>query len=177
MWGNDLGSDHERYLCEVAHGGAPVIVTHYPRECKAFYMREEDSGRVDLSRYRCQNGSSGEGSCVRVASGASGVTVAAMDLLMPRVGELIGGSQREERLARLEQAIARNTSVKRASSGDDNGSGPGGDYGWYCDLRKYGSIPHSGFGCGFERLVMLVTGVENIRDAIPFPRAPNMCDV
>eukprot|EP00850_Spirogloea_muscicola_P024094 SM000440S16151 [mRNA] locus=s440:18060:30688:- [translate_table: standard] len=134
-WGCDLQSEHERYLTEEAFMNQPVIVTDYPKDIKAFYMRENDDGR----------------------------TVAAMDVLVPRVGELIGGSQREERLDVLERRLVENGLDKEA-------------YWWYLDLRRFGSVPHAGFGLGFERLVQFATGVDNIRDAIPFPRAPGQAD-
>jgi len=133
-WGTDLQSEHERYLVE-KHFKKPVILTDYPKGIKAFYMRDNDDGK----------------------------TVAAMDLLVPGVGELIGGSQREERLDRLIGKMG------------DAGLNPD-DYWWYVDLRRYGSVPHSGYGLGFERLVCYVTGIQNIRDAIPFPRYPGSCD-
>jgi asparaginyl-tRNA synthetase len=129
-FGADLQTEHERFLCE-EHFKKPVIVFDYPREIKAFYMRLNDDGK----------------------------TVAAMDLLVPRVGELIGGSQREERYDVLERRIVE------AGMRLDN-------YGWYLDTRRYGSVPHAGFGLGFERFLMMVTGVTNIRDVIPFPRTP-----
>jgi len=129
-FGADLQTEHERFLCE-EHFKKPVIVYDYPREIKAFYMRLNDDGK----------------------------TVAAMDLLVPRVGELIGGSQREERYDVLERRIVE------AGMKLDN-------YGWYLDTRRYGSVPHAGFGLGFERFLMMVTGVTNIRDVIPFPRTP-----
>ncbi len=128
-WGRDLQSEHERYLTE-QHVGRPVVVTDYPQEIKAFYMRLNDDGR----------------------------TVAAMDVLVPGVGEIIGGSQREERLDVLDARMAHLGDV---SSLD-----------WYRDLRRYGTVPHAGFGLGLERLVLYMTGMENIRDVIPFPRAP-----
>ncbi|KAJ4712745.1 Asparagine--tRNA ligase [Melia azedarach] len=134
-WGCDLQSEHERYLTEEAFGGCPVIVRDYPKEIKAFYMRQNDDGK----------------------------TVAAMDMLVPRVGELIGGSQREERLEYLEGRLD-DLKLSRDS------------YWWYLDLRRYGSVPHAGFGLGFERLVQFATGVENIRDAIPFPRTPGSAE-
>ncbi len=127
-WGTDLQSEHERWLCEQV--GRPIVVMNYPKDIKAFYMRQNEDGR----------------------------TVAAMDVLAPGVGEIIGGSQREERLDVLD---ARITAMGLQPS----------DYGWYRDLRRYGSVPHAGFGLGFERAVMYATGVENIRDVIPFPRA------
>jgi len=129
-FGVDLQTEHERFLCE-EHFRKPVIVYDYPREIKAFYMRLNDDGR----------------------------TVAAMDLLVPRVGELVGGSQREERYDVLERRIL------------ENGMKPE-SYWWYLDIRRFGSVPHAGFGLGFERFLMTVTGVTNIRDVIPFPRTP-----
>ncbi len=129
-WGRDLQSEHERFLTE-EHFKRPVIVHDYPRDLKAFYMRQNDDGR----------------------------TVAAMDILVPSIGELIGGSQREERHDFLEQRI-RELGFDVA------------DYWWYLETRKYGTAPHAGFGLGFERLLMLVTGIGNIRDVIPFPRTP-----
>lgn len=127
-WGVDLQSEHERWLCEQV--GGPVVVMNYPRDIKAFYMRQNDDGR----------------------------TVAAMDVLAPGVGEMIGGSQREERLDVLDARLAQ------------MGLDPA-HYDWYRDLRRFGTVPHAGFGLGFERAVMYATGVENIRDVIPFPRA------
>jgi asparaginyl-tRNA synthetase len=133
-WGADLQSEHERYLTDKIYGG-PVIVTDYPREIKAFYMRlNEDEG-----------------------------TVAAMDVLVPKIGEIIGGSQREERLAVLEERM-RQAGVPRENLE------------WYLDLRRFGSAPHAGFGLGFERMVQYVTGMHNIRDVIPCPRAPREID-
>lgn len=129
-WGVDLQSEHERYLTEQVFDG-PVTVTDYPKEIKAFYMRLNDDDR----------------------------TVAAMDVLLPQVGEIIGGSQREDRLQILEERIR------------DIGFAPE-DYWWYCDLRRFGSVPHAGFGLGFERMVQFCTGMHNIRDVIPFPRTP-----
>ena len=132
-FGRPLQAEHERWLTE-KHVGRPIFVVDWPKEIKSFYMRRNDDGR----------------------------TVAAMDLLVPGVGELIGGSQREERADVLEAAIA------------EAGLDPAA-YAWYVDLRRYGSAPHSGFGLGFERLVMYVTGMANIRDVIPFPRTPRSC--
>jgi asparaginyl-tRNA synthetase len=129
-WGTDLQSEHERYLAE-EYCKKPVILTDYPAKIKAFYMRANNDGK----------------------------TVAAMDVLVPKIGEIIGGSQREERLEPLEKKIV------------DFGLNPE-DYWWYLQLRKYGSVPHAGFGAGFERLVQFTTGMENIRDVIPFPRYP-----
>ncbi|OBQ54794.1 asparagine--tRNA ligase [Halodesulfovibrio spirochaetisodalis] len=129
-WGIDLQTEHERYLAE-EHFKKPVIVYDYPKDIKAFYMRLNDDGK----------------------------TVAAMDVLVPRIGELIGGSQREERMDVLLERI------------NEMGQNPE-DYWWYTDLRRFGSVPHAGFGMGFERLLMLVTGITNIRDVIPFPRTP-----
>ena len=129
-WGLDLQSEHERYLTEKKIG-RPVIVTDYPKEIKAFYMRLSDDGK----------------------------TVRALDTLVPRIGEIIGGSQREERRdVLLRRLLEAGLSEK--------------DYSWYLDLRSYGTVPHAGFGLGFERTVQFVTGVTNIRDVIPFPRTP-----
>ncbi|MBZ5715549.1 asparagine--tRNA ligase [Nannocystis pusilla] len=133
-WGANLQAEHERYLTETIVG-RPVLVTDYPTEIKAFYMRRNDDGK----------------------------TVAAMDLLVPKIGELIGGSQREERLDVLVAAI-RSTGLNEEH------------YAWYLDTRRFGTAPHAGFGLGFERLVMYVTGMENIRDVIPFPRTPRNCN-
>ncbi len=129
QWGLDLQSEHERFLTEQYIGG-PVVLTDYPREIKAFYMRLNDDEK----------------------------TVAAMDVLVPGVGEIIGGSQREERLEVLDSRI-EDEKLKEALW-------------WYRDLRRYGTVPHAGFGLGFERLVLYLTGMENIRDVIPFPRVP-----
>ncbi|WP_446469451.1 asparagine--tRNA ligase [Xenorhabdus stockiae] len=129
-WGVDLSSEHERYLAE-KHFGAPVIMKNYPKDIKAFYMRMNEDGK----------------------------TVAAMDVLAPGIGEIIGGSQREERLDMLDARLEEMGLNKE-------------DYWWYRDLRRYGTVPHSGFGLGFERLVAYVTGVSNVRDVIPFPRTP-----
>jgi asparaginyl-tRNA synthetase len=129
-WGLDLQSEHERYLCE-EYFNKPVILTDYPKQIKAFYMRMNEDNK----------------------------TVAAMDVLFPKIGEIIGGSQREERLPNLE-ARMRELHLNPE------------DYWWYLELRKYGSVPHAGFGAGFERLVQFATGMENIRDVIPFPRTP-----
>ncbi|GFO70685.1 asparagine--tRNA ligase [Geomonas limicola] len=129
-WGLDLQSEHERYLTEQVVGG-PVFILNYPKEIKAFYMRQNDDGK----------------------------TVAAMDLLVPKVGEIIGGSQREERLDRL--------TARMQETGIDPES-----LSWYLDSRRWGTTPHAGFGLGFERLIMYLTGMENIRDVIPFPRTP-----
>ncbi|WP_219951367.1 asparagine--tRNA ligase [Dickeya zeae] len=129
-WGIDLSSEHERYLAE-KHFQAPVVVKNYPKDIKAFYMRMNSDGK----------------------------TVAAMDVLAPGIGEIIGGSQREERLDQLDIRLEEMGLSKE-------------DYWWYRDLRRYGTIPHSGFGLGFERLIAYVTGVQNVRDVIPFPRTP-----
>ncbi|MDR2820669.1 MAG: asparagine--tRNA ligase [Desulfovibrio sp.] len=134
VFGMDLQTEHERYLAE-EHFQQPVIVYDYPREVKPFYMR-------------CNNDNE---------------TVAAMDILAPRIGELVGGSQREERLDVLTQRL------------QETGKDPD-DYWWYTDLRRFGSAPHAGFGLGFERLLMLLTGIANIRDVIPFPRTPGSLD-
>src|SRR5947199_3942418 len=129
-WGIDLQSEHERYLTE-KHAKKPVIVMNYPKDIKAFYMRVNDDGK----------------------------TVAAMDVLAPGIGEIIGGSQREERLEVLDRRMDEIGIDKEAM-------------GWYRDLRRYGSVPHAGFGLGFERTIAYVTGLANVRDAIPFPRTP-----
>ncbi|WP_334028229.1 asparagine--tRNA ligase [Alteromonas sp. P256] len=129
-WGIDLSSEHERYLAE-EHVGAPIIMQNYPKDIKAFYMRINDDGK----------------------------TVAAMDVLAPGIGEIIGGSQREERLDVFDARLEEMELSKE-------------DYAWYRDLRRYGTVPHSGFGLGFERLVAYVTGMQNVRDVIPFPRTP-----
>lgn len=129
-WGIDLSSEHERYLAE-KHFQAPVVVKNYPKDIKAFYMRLNEDGK----------------------------TVAAMDVLAPGIGEIIGGSQREERLDVLDMRLQEMGLNKE-------------DYWWYRDLRRYGTVPHSGFGLGFERLIAYVTGVQNVRDVIPFPRTP-----
>jgi asparaginyl-tRNA synthetase len=133
-WGCDLQSEHEKFLTETVARG-PVIVTDYPKEIKAFYMKRNDDGK----------------------------TVRAMDVLVPRLGEIIGGSQREEDLARLESRM------REAGMNAE-------DYWWYLDLRRYGTVPHSGFGLGFERLVQYVTGMANIRDVIPYPRSAGQAD-
>lgn len=133
-WGADLKSEHERYLTEQVFR-KPVIVTDYPKEIKAFYMRANDDGR----------------------------TVRAMDVLAPRIGEIIGGSQREERYDELVEKIREACLPEEA-------------YWWYLDLRRYGAAPHSGFGLGFERLMLYLTGMKNIRDVIPFPRTPGSAE-
>ncbi|MGY8925868.1 MAG: asparagine--tRNA ligase, partial [Flavobacteriales bacterium] len=129
-WGVDLHSEHERYLVEKKYK-CPVILTDYPAEIKAFYMRQNDDGK----------------------------TVAAMDVLFPGIGEIVGGSQREERLDILKSKFADFDISEEELS-------------WYLDTRKFGTVPHAGFGLGFERMVMFVTGMTNIRDVIPFPRTP-----
>ena len=129
-WGSDLQAEHERYLVET-HFRRPVMITDYPREIKAFYMKQNDDGR----------------------------TVRGLDVLFPRIGEVIGGSQREENLARLRARIQELRIPEK-------------DVWWYLDTRRFGTVPHSGFGLGFERLIQFVTGMPNIRDVIPFPRTP-----
>jgi asparaginyl-tRNA synthetase len=129
-WGTDLQAEHERYLVE-KHFGKPVILTGYPKEIKAFYMKMNDDGK----------------------------TVRAMDVLFPKIGEIIGGSQREDNLNAL---LGRCSEMKI----------PEKDVWWYIDTRKFGTAPHAGFGLGFERLILFVTGMSNIRDVIPFPRTP-----
>ncbi|MBO5268186.1 MAG: asparagine--tRNA ligase [Muribaculaceae bacterium] len=133
-WGIDLQSEHERYLVE-QHFKKPVILTDYPKEIKAFYMKQNEDGR----------------------------TVRAMDVLFPQIGEIIGGSEREADLDKLQQRI-------------DELHIPMKDMWWYLDTRRYGSVPHSGFGLGFERLLLFCTGMTNIRDVIPFPRTPKNCE-
>ena len=132
FWGADLASEHERYLVE-EHFKRPVILTDYPQEIKAFYMKLNDDGK----------------------------TVRAMDVLFPKIGEIIGGSQREENYEKLKNRVE-----ELGLTGMD----------WYMDTRRFGSVPHSGFGLGFERLVLFVTGMQNIRDVIPFPRYPKNCE-
>ena len=133
-WGIDLQTEHERYICEKVFK-KPVFVTDYPEEIKAFYMKGNPDGK----------------------------TVAAADLLAPGIGEIIGGSQREDDFEKLQNKIKKFGLNEK-------------DYWWYIDLRRYGSVPHSGFGIGFERLIMYVTGMENIRDVLPFYRTPNNCN-
>lgn len=133
-WGTDIQTEHERYLSEVVFG-KPVFVTDYPKEIKAFYMKQNPDGK----------------------------TVAASDLLVPGIGELIGGSQREDDIEKLK------TRIKELGLKEE-------DYWWYLDLRRFGSSEHSGFGLGFERMMMYLTGMQNIRDVIPFPRTPKNCD-
>ena len=133
-WGSDLQAEHERYLTEQKFK-CPVILHDYPRSIKPFYMRVNDDGR----------------------------TVRAMDILVPKVGEIIGGSQREERLDVLEARMREQKLVAE-------------NYWWYLDLRRYGTVPHSGFGLGLERVVQFISGMGNIRDVIPFPRTPGSAD-
>jgi len=133
-WGIDLQSEHERFLTEKVVKG-PIAVVNYPKDIKAFYMRLNDDDK----------------------------TVAAMDVLAPGIGEIIGGSQREERLEVLDRRIAEMGLHAK-------------DYWWYRDLRRYGTVPHAGFGLGFERAIQYATGMENIRDVIPFPRAPRQAE-
>ncbi|MFR8104326.1 MAG: asparagine--tRNA ligase [Clostridia bacterium] len=133
-WGTDIQTEHERYLCEQVFK-KPVFVTDYPSSIKAFYMKQNPDGK----------------------------TVAAADLLVPGIGEIIGGSQREEDLNKLEAKIKELDMDEK-------------DYWWYLDLRRFGSVVHSGFGLGFERMMMYLTGMQNIRDVIPFPRTPNNCE-
>jgi asparaginyl-tRNA synthetase len=133
-WGTDLQSEHERFLTE-KHIGKPIVVTDYPASIKAFYMYLNDDER----------------------------TVRAMDVLVPKVGEIIGGSQREHRLDPLKRRMV--------DQGLDES-----EYWWYLDLRRYGTAPHSGFGLGFERIVQFMTGMANIRDVIPFPRVPGSAE-
>ena len=134
-WGVDLSSEHERYLAE-EHFKAPVVVKNYPKDIKAFYMRLNDDNK----------------------------TVAAMDCLVPGIGEIIGGSQREDDYDKLVERMNECGLDKK-------------DYEFYLDLRKYGTARHAGFGLGFERCVMYLTGMQNIRDVIPFPRTVNNCEL
>jgi asparaginyl-tRNA synthetase len=133
-WGLDLQTEHERFLTE-QHFNAPVVVKNYPTEIKAFYMRQNDDGR----------------------------TTAALDVLAPGIGEIIGGAQREERLDVLQKRMAEHGMDAQT-------------YQWYVDLRRYGTVPHAGFGLGFERLITYITGLANIRDVIPYPRVPGRAD-
>ena len=133
-WGIDMQSEHERYLVE-KHFKKPVIVTNYPKDIKAFYMRQNDDGK----------------------------TVAAMDILAPGIGEIVGGSQREERLEKLEERM-KEMHI------------PVEEMWWYLDTRRFGTVPHAGFGLGFERMVLFVTGMTNIRDVIAFPRTPGSAE-
>ncbi len=133
-WGIDMQSEHERYLVE-KHFKKPVIVTNYPKDIKAFYMRQNDDGK----------------------------TVAAMDILAPGIGEIVGGSQREERMDKLLERM-KEMHV------------PSDELWWYLDTRRYGTVPHAGFGLGFERMVQFVTGMGNIRDVIAFPRTPKSAE-
>ncbi len=145
-WGIDLQSEHERYLTE-EHFKQPVILMNYPKQIKAFYMRMNAPGTDGAPTDNSSNG----------------LTVAAMDVLVPGVGEIIGGSQREERLEVLDQRINEmNLPIK--------------EYWWYRDLRRYGTVPHAGFGLGFERAMMFITGMGNVRDVIPFPRTPGSAE-
>lgn len=137
-WGTDLQSEHERFLTE-EHFKQPVILTNYPKGIKAFYMRLDDNCEPDRQ------------------------TVSAMDILVPGIGEIVGGSQREERLDKLDQRLEE-MKLNKA------------DYWWYRDLRRYGTVPHAGFGLGFERIIQFITGMQNIRDVIPFPRAPHLAE-
>ena len=129
-WGVDLQSEHERYLVE-KHFRKPVILTGYPKDIKAFYMKQDENGK----------------------------TVRAMDILFPKIGEIIGGSERESDLKKLERRVDELQMSRKNLE-------------WYIDTRRFGSCPHSGFGLGFERLLLFVTGMQNIRDVIPFPRTP-----
>ena len=133
-WGVDLQSEHERYLVE-KHFGKPVILTDFPKDIKAFYMKQNEDGR----------------------------TVRGMDVLFPKIGEIIGGSEREASLEKLEQRIEELGMSRKNLE-------------WYIDTRRYGTVPHSGFGLGFERLLLFVTGMSNIRDVIPFPRTPKTAE-
>ena len=130
VWGIDLPSEHERYLCEKVYQ-KPVVLTDYPKDIKAFYMKLNEDEK----------------------------TVAAADILVPKIGEIIGGSQREHRMDVLKRRC------------EEMGLDPRQVW-WYLDLRRYGTVPHAGFGLGFERLILFITGLQNIRDVIPFPRYP-----
>jgi asparaginyl-tRNA synthetase len=137
-WGTDLQSEHERFLTE-EHFKQPVILTNYPKQIKAFYMRLDDGCAPDRQ------------------------TVSAMDILVPGIGEIVGGSQREERLDKLDERLHEMGLHTK-------------DYWWYRDLRRFGTVPHAGFGLGFERVIQFITGMQNIRDVIPFPRAPGQAE-
>jgi asparaginyl-tRNA synthetase len=153
LWGMDLQTEHERYLAE-KHFQGPVFVTDYPAEIKAFYMRRNDPDALGRE------------------------TVAGMDLLVPKIGELVGGSVREERFDVLEAKMKRLDLIHDVVAGEDgvdSGSKAGGDLSWYLDLRRFGTVPHAGWGLGFERLVLFATGMDNIRDVIPIPRFPGNC--
>jgi asparaginyl-tRNA synthetase len=134
FWGVDLASEHEKYLTEIVYNG-PIILYNYPKDIKSFYMKLNEDKK----------------------------TVQAMDILVPRIGELLGGSAREENLEILDERINACGLLPES-------------YWWYRELREYGTVPHCGFGLGFERLVMMATGIENIRDVIPFPRAPGFAE-
>jgi len=144
-WGDDLSSEQEKWVCATAGEGRPVFVTRYPASLKPFYMLQEDDS----------------------AAGEEGAVVGAFDLLVPGVGELVGGSAREHREGRLLAAMG--------AAGLLDDAGGAGALEWYVDLRRFGSVPHAGYGIGFERLVQFATGMTNIRDVIPVPRAPGMC--
>ncbi|RLN95352.1 hypothetical protein BBJ28_00010652 [Nothophytophthora sp. Chile5] len=149
-WGMDLQTEHERFLAEKYVGG-PVFVTDYPADIKAFYMRKNAPDALERE------------------------TVAGMDLLVPKIGELVGGSVREERFELLEKKM-RNLGLLPEGDVDDEAiASAGGDLDWYLDLRRFGSVPHAGWGLGFERLVLFATGMDNIRDVIPLPRFPGQC--
>ncbi|MCC6284167.1 MAG: asparagine--tRNA ligase [Phycisphaerales bacterium] len=157
-WGKDLQSEHERFLTE-EHYRQPVILTNYPKGIKAFYMRLDD---LDAMEACARDGRAAPASLHKAPPGQR-QTVSAMDVLVPGIGEIIGGSQREERLERLDARI-------------DEMNLPKHEYWWYRDLRRYGTVPHAGFGLGFERLILFCTGMQNIRDVIPFPRAPKQAE-
>ncbi|OWZ23857.1 Asparagine-tRNA ligase [Phytophthora megakarya] len=149
-WGMDLQTEHERFLAEKYVGG-PVFVTDYPADIKAFYMRKNSPDSQDRE------------------------TVAGMDLLVPKIGELVGGSVREERFEVLEKKMRHLGLIPEEYIDEDTIALAGGELDWYLDLRRFGSVPHAGWGLGFERLVLFATGMDNIRDVIPLPRFPGQC--
>jgi asparaginyl-tRNA synthetase len=151
-WGMDLQTEHERFLAEKYIGG-PVFVTDYPADIKAFYMRKNDPDERGRE------------------------TVAGMDLLVPKIGELVGGSVREERFELLDAKMRKLGLISDEVADDPDAveSDSGGDLSWYLDLRRFGTVPHAGWGLGFERLLLFATGMDNIRDVIPLPRFPGQC--
>ena len=145
-WGMNLQSEHEKYVSEIVFNGAPTVIHHYPKSIKPFYMKESEE------------------------DGGYGETVEAFDLVVPKIGELIGGSAREDDYNKLKQAMLQHELL-------DEGNNDNNELQWYLDLRKYGSVPHAGFGLGFERLLQYVSGIGNIRDVVPMPRSRNSCSM